>query len=370
MKRCRRCIMPESYPGISFNSEGICSLCLDYRPDHRPLGKEKLVEILNSSTRTSAYDCVVPISGGKDSTFILYYAVKQLNLNPIAVTYDSGFQTAIAEENRTNACRILSVPLVVVKSPQDSQSQLLSESLLISQKVGHLTQFCGNCEAIIRMVSMNTAKSYGVPYVLWGSSALETLSNANYEKYRSIGQSKKAAPSSFLSSTRRRIGAVLRNPRRIREIPRMIYPQVGYHAIKYDLLSIFQRLRLDFPIKYALTPHSIPPFAEHDPKFVHFYDYIAWDSMENMRILKDELNWKHPIDRPSRFDCSIHCLHNYEYLRRYGISHDGVNFCNFIRDNKMSRKEGMAREDHIRNSVDGECRELIERVGLEHYRMP
>lgn len=370
MQYCKKCIMPERFPGISFNAEGVCNLCLDYKPYHRYWGKEKLVEVLKSGLRAGKYDCVVPMSGGKDSTFILYYAVRELGLHPIAVSYDSGFQTPIAAENMRNACRILNVQLVVVKSPGDIQSKLLRESLLVSQKLGYLTDFCGNCEAIIRMVAMNTATIHGVPFVLWGSSALETLTNEDYEEYRRLGESKKANPLSFLSKVWAKFNVLLEDPRKISRIPQKIYPYIGYHSIKYSIYSIRQRLLLHFPIRYALKPHSIPPLSETNPKVVHFFDYIPWDAIRNVKILEDELDWKHPIDRESRFDCSIHHLANLQYLRRYGISHDGVNFCQFIRENKMSREEVMAKENNVLNSVDRECQELLDRIGLQNYRVP
>ena len=96
-KRCRRCIMPATFPGITFNRQGVCNFCASYVP--RPaLGKEKLREVLTAQSGTS-YDCLVPVSGGKDSTYLLYYAIKVLGLSVIAFNYDSGFQLQLAREN-------------------------------------------------------------------------------------------------------------------------------------------------------------------------------------------------------------------------------------------------------------------------------
>jgi hypothetical protein len=94
------------------------------------------------------------------------------------------------------------------------------------------------------------------------------------------------------------------------------------------------------------------------------------DSKSIVRILKDELNWQNPVDKDMRFDCSIHCLANYHYLASYGISHDGVNRCNFIRENELTREEVMAKENAIKTEIERECKEIIERIGLKNYRMP
>jgi hypothetical protein len=313
---------------------------------------------MNSGTGHRKYDCLVPISGGKDSTFILYYAVRELKLSSLAVTYDSGFQTELAKQNILNATSILGVPLITVKSPGDLQSKLLRESLLISKKVGYLTQYCGNCEAIIRSVSINSAKKHGIAFILWGSSALETISNQDYENYRKIGTRNSSKSNNLMVTAKTKWNALVKDPSKIRRLPKVIYPFVGYHSLKYKIFSIAQRVFLQFPFRYAIRPNSVPPFSEKDPAFVHFFDYIPWDSIRNITLLKEILKWEHPGDRITRFDCGIHCLGNYDYLKRYGISHDGVNFCNFIRENRMSREEVMIRENEIINKINEECGNL------------
>jgi hypothetical protein len=370
MTQCAKCIMPDSYPGISFDAQGICNLCVDYKPYHSYWGKDKLLETIRSEGGTGEHECVVPISGGKDSTFILYYSVRELGLQPLAVSYDSGFQTEIARENVRNACEALDVPLVVVRSPGNIAAKLLKESLLASARLGSLKDFCGNCEAIIRMVSINAARDHGVPVVLWGSSAFESLSNSSYTQYRSFGQGRAFSIPRILGRVSSKAKVVLQSPAKIRRLPKKLYPYLGYHAIKYNWYSIQQRRKLLFPWKYALRPHSIPPFPEHSPKFVHFFDFITWDSTTYLEILANELHWRHPVEQDTRFDCSIHCLANAQYLARYSISHDAVNFCNYLREGDMSRNDLLAREDHIVNSVGAECQALFDRIGLDNYRLP
>jgi len=266
-----------------------------------------------------------------------------------------------------NACKILGVPFEIVKSPKNIRTKLLKESLWISKKVGYLTDYCGNCEAILRMISMNTARKYGAPFVLWGASALETLHNEFYSEYRSTGKQKKSHLSFLIVKLRTKIKVVLKDLRKLSRIPRKIYPYVGYHSIKYSIYSMLQRREFHFPLRYILRPHSVPFFSEKNPIFIHFFDFIPWDSINCIKILEDELNWKHPVDKVSRFDCSIHCLANYHYLKEYGISHDGVNLCNFVRENRMSRGEAQARERDVVDSTDKECQELLNVIGLKKF---
>ena len=75
MKRCKKCILPENYPGITFNEEGICNYCLTYKK-REYYGEEELKKILEAyRNKNGNYDCIVGISGGRDSAYALYYLV-------------------------------------------------------------------------------------------------------------------------------------------------------------------------------------------------------------------------------------------------------------------------------------------------------
>ena len=362
---CSRCILPDTYPGISFDREGVCNFCLDYRPVHRDLGKEALLEVLHSRAKTGPYDCVVPLSGGKDSTFILRYIVRELRLKPIAVSYDSGFQTELAKENVHNACSILDVPLVALAAPGNTQSRLVREWIHLSKKRGELYGPCGgNCEAIIRTAAIDTARSQGAPFVIWGSSALESK---DYASYVNRGKRQSGEVVRRLKTASSRLNSLASDPSKARKIPGMVTSHIGYHAIMFDITSISQRLRLGFPYRYALRPRYVPPFTETDPTFVHFFDYVPWDSMRGIETLKRELNWQHPAGRESRFDCLVHCLGNRQHLRTHGITADGANYCNFVREGKLTREAAMNGEKAVAESVEGEVEELLERVGLEGH---
>jgi hypothetical protein len=80
-RRCTNCILPESYPGIKFNNDGICNVCISaFRGEShfKKKSKDQLDEIiLKSKGLHSKYDAIVPLSGGKDSTYVAYYLKKK-----------------------------------------------------------------------------------------------------------------------------------------------------------------------------------------------------------------------------------------------------------------------------------------------------
>jgi len=330
--------MPENYPGIKLNEEGVCNLCLSHKARNGNPDKNKLVTLVKSFKENNRYDCIVPLSGGKESTYVLYYAVEELGLKPLAVNYDSGFQNKLAAENMSRSCRVLNVPLVTKRANQVIQKNLLREAIKISNTAGTFFHICGNCEVALRAVSMSVAREYKIPVVLWGSSSEEDISS-----YSDKHMGKKA----FM----RRMSA------------RKIF-KILPHIAKYSFISIKQRIELKIPLRYAINPIGPLPFPESKPKFVHFFDYILYDYQRQAELIKDKLGWKHPEDKDFRFDCALHCFGNYSSTKLTNISSDGIIYCNYIRNNMMNRAEALEREKNLDEAMIHECKEIIHKLGI------
>ena len=116
MKICSLCVMDETVPDIYFNKNGICKYCLIHNDikkiNNKLISKEIfLSKIQKIKNRKKKYDCVAGVSGGRDSTYLLYILKKKLNLNPLAVHYDNGWNTELSNRNIKNACLKLGVDL-------------------------------------------------------------------------------------------------------------------------------------------------------------------------------------------------------------------------------------------------------------------
>jgi len=119
MKYCTRCIYHERTTGISFNEEGVCNYCqmVDDLVEQFGTGKEKGKKLLNDivkeikiSGKDEKYDCVVGVSGGTDSSYMLYWVIEN-GLRPLAVHYDNTWNTAIATENIYKVTKKMNVDL-------------------------------------------------------------------------------------------------------------------------------------------------------------------------------------------------------------------------------------------------------------------
>jgi len=96
MKRCKNCVLPETFPGIKFNNEGICNFCLNFKGEtdlqtKKHEYRQKFEELKKKYKGKQSYDALMSYSGGKDSTYVLSLLRESYGLNVLAVTFDNGF---------------------------------------------------------------------------------------------------------------------------------------------------------------------------------------------------------------------------------------------------------------------------------------
>ncbi len=118
IRYCTRCVTPNTRPRISFDEDGVCSACTyadaKKRTDWKAK-KEELQEIAGRfRSRTGAYDCIVPGSGGKDSSFQAYYAKEVLGLNPLCVTFVPTLPNPTGSRNMRNMVERVGVDHIAV----------------------------------------------------------------------------------------------------------------------------------------------------------------------------------------------------------------------------------------------------------------
>ena len=104
MKYCKKCLYPDTKPQLVFNEEGICSACTNHLLKNNIDWEKKNKQFLDilekhRSNDGSNYDCIIPVSGGKDSTYQTYMIKKKFGLNPLVVNFHPHDQTEIGRKN-------------------------------------------------------------------------------------------------------------------------------------------------------------------------------------------------------------------------------------------------------------------------------
>lgn len=174
MTRCTKCVLPDSYPGITFSQNGVCNYCHSYQKKEY-LGEARLTEILESyRNKGKDYDVVVGVSGGRDSSYALYYLVKKAKLRVLAYTIDNGVVTEQAKVNMKSMMDILGVKLIV--DDNDLTRRCLKHNLkswIFKPSPGMILLTCTICNSGIKTGLLKTAKKYGIPLIVTGGGGIE-----------------------------------------------------------------------------------------------------------------------------------------------------------------------------------------------------
>ena len=87
--------MPETFETIEFGADGVCNICRQHEFKNEKInwdGRKKILgELIEEYRGKYDYDCIIPFSGGKDSTYTLYYLIKEYKIKPLVIQFDHGF---------------------------------------------------------------------------------------------------------------------------------------------------------------------------------------------------------------------------------------------------------------------------------------
>jgi tRNA(Ile)-lysidine synthase TilS/MesJ len=182
--RCKKCILPDSYPRITFDEDNICSKCRGHDKFHiSPLDYEKLEKkleiILNGiKSRKNEYDCVIGLSGGKDSSYMTYLCVEKYDLNPLCVTFDNGFLSEHAVENIQKIVKKLDLAHLTCKHDWKTMKTLYRNFLLETGEI------CTPCNISINSFLYKAALENNITTIISGYSA-STDAESNINIYHS-----------------------------------------------------------------------------------------------------------------------------------------------------------------------------------------
>ena len=138
LKKCTKCILPETYPHIHFDRDGTCNYCLNYEKQIF-FGEDALNDYLKKFRSNSGKpDCIVGLSGGRDSCYGLHLLKTKYGLNPVAYTYDWGLTTDISRVNAAKVCGELGVEHIIRSADIEKKRKYVNLNLFSWLKRPHL----------------------------------------------------------------------------------------------------------------------------------------------------------------------------------------------------------------------------------------
>ena len=263
LKRCTRCNLPETYETIEYDDQGVCNICrgAEHKKDviDWALRKKLLDALVEKHRGISTYDCIVPFSGGKDSTFQLYYLMTEYKLKPLVVRFNHGFMRQTIQDNNLRTFKKLGVDVLEFTPNWKVVKRLMLESF--SRK----TDFCWHCHTGIYSYPLRVALMYKIPLVFWGEPQSEITAYYDYLNDEiEYEDDKKFNMLRTLGITAEDMHGMIDRP--------------------------------DAPVdKRDLIPYTFPDVAELKALrycSVPLGTFIPWDYTKNTEIIKRELGWQ------------------------------------------------------------------------------
>jgi hypothetical protein len=328
LKRCTRCILPETFPGISFDVDGVCNYCRDYRKVE-VRGEAALVDLLSKYMgKSRKYDCIVPISGGRDSSYTLHQMVKKYGVRTLALTVDSG---AIMPEGYRNIDRIveaLGVDHVWLKDDEHIKSAqrntwIKFHAWMRKPSINTIVPVLNAGDKTMNLRMYRYAHEHGIPLVIGGNN----IGNSSFEQE---------------------------------------HFKTGFMGIFPDdngRYSSFDRVRLSFLFAWEFLSNTQnwhwPVFSEYlsgafvyffeslqkpgDVVPVGFYDYIYWNEEEIVGTITRELGWEGSSDTKAtwRIDDAAYPLIDYLYYALVGFNEFDEHYSKLIREGQLTREKAL-----------------------------
>jgi len=258
LRRCVRCLLPETHETIVFDEDGVCNVCRQIEVKQGKIDWEarerELLELIDRYRGRGSHDCIVPFSGGKDSTFTLYELVTRYKLRPLVVSFDHGFMRPTMLANNERTIKKLGVDYLKFRPNWQVVQKLMLESL---KRKG---DFCWHCHTGIFAYPMQIAVKFKIPLIFWGEPSAEYTSYYDYDAPEEVDE---------------------------RRFNRFV--NLGITA--EDMVGM-----LDGAVTARdLEPFTYPPVAELRAigcRSVCLGSYIPWDVKRHVEVIKRELGWE------------------------------------------------------------------------------
>jgi len=331
MNICSRCILPESYPGISFDNDGVCNFCthsgsVAARVSKRELLLSGLEQAIEEARGQGIYECIVAFSGGKDSSYTLSVLSRQYRLRCLAITIDNGF---VAEQAMVN-CKTITNALGIDHQIYRPSFQFLSGMYRTSAThdvhppvaLTRASSVCNSCIGLINTYMINTAVALGVPMIAGGYIAGQVPTDS----------------------------AVLKLDFQV------------LHAARQHALKIYRRHFGDEADKhFQIRESQVNVAPDYRLKVINPLLALNYSEEEILDHLKP-MGWVKPVNTGAH---STNCLLNdvgiLFHTRRYGFHPYVAELAEQVRNESLSRDEALRRVSEIPN--DSQIAPIIDRLG-------
>ncbi|MCP4155661.1 MAG: phosphoadenosine phosphosulfate reductase family protein [bacterium] len=342
MKVCEKCVLPETFPGISYNEKGICSECETYSAKDEEMeeknlrfnSEDEVKECLKKYKKLGGkYDVLVPLSGGVDSCFTLIRIVENFKLKPLVFHSDHGWDDPEATRNVEKLCKELDVDLLIWKNDLKFMRKLFK---YFNESEEADLSACFVCGNMLYLNGLELADHFGIPLVINGYSKGQAAMMYDKEKSREL------------------YGKMLE-----------IIMETGDR----DFLDKFNKKweRLEKQVIYQNKSDLQKDVDLEKILFIPFFIFKFYKTHkeELKKICQERFDWQ-PIKTsyPSRTtNCDMIWLNSFIDLKRRNYTHYHDEYSTMIRAGDFTREQAL--KDLQLNAPEGLLQRLADEIDLE-----
>ncbi len=322
LKTCRRCILPETFPGIQFDEQGICSYCLKEEAklegliERKKEYRQKLDALIkNIKGNAPSYDVIMAYSGGKDSTYTLKILKEQYDLRILSYSFDNHFISQSAWDNIQKITDLLKIDQITFRPPWATAKKVFSltanKDIFSKPTLLRASSMCTACIGLVKSLVLKNALEMEIPLVAFGWSP---------------GQ----APIQ---------SAIMKNnPTLIRQTQ-----SAFKKAFPPDFMDLLGR--------YFIPDHYYDVYKDDFPQNIHPLAFFEYNEGQIIRGLT-QMGWKAPGDTDTNSsNCLLNAFANQVHIERNGFHPYVWEIANMVRQGVMGRDEGT---EKIYADQDGE----------------
>lgn len=309
IKYCTRCCIPETQEGVKFDEMGICQACQssEQKIHINWVEREKELRRILDEAKAKAgsnYDCIIPISGGKDSTFQLHVLVKVYGMKPLAVTFNHNWYSETGWYNLQNSLHQFNVDHVMFTPNRDLVNRIAKRSL---EGIGDT---CWHCHTGVGAFPLQFAVRFNIPLIIWGESIAESSGRASYD-----------CP--------------------VLKFDREYLMKVSIKLNPKDMVC-------GYLSEKDLYPFNLPTVEEIEKAGVfgiHLGDYIFWDDERQTEFVRDHYAWKETeIEGTYKgyksAECMMPGMHDFTCYLKRGYARSTFHASMDVRNGLLAREEG------------------------------
>lgn len=306
---CTRCCVPETQEGVQFDEMGVCTACRSSEEKMHIdwVAREQQLRTILEDAKAKAgagYDCVLPISGGKDSFYQAHVLTKVYGMKPLAVTFSHNWFSETGFYNLQRCLQVFDLDHLQFTPARGLVNRLARKSL------GAIGDSCWHCHSGVGAFPLQVATRFKIPLLVWGESIAENDGRATYQ-----------CP--------------------VTKFDRDYFTKVSARLTAEEMVGG------DLTAK-DLHPFELPSYKEIEDTGVwgiHLGDYVFWDDERQTEWIRDTYGWRETEMEGAykgykSAECIMAGMHDFTCYLKRGFGRSTWQASVDVRNGLLTRREG------------------------------